>query len=89
MSQQHSTSSQWHDCKHVLPKDSEKVLVCRQPVVKLLRRSSITISQCRHTTSGPIWDCDQNEWAVLPTALLRRVTHWMPLPAAPVTPEDA
>ena len=78
---------QWHDCMYILPKDSEKVLVYRQPVVKLLRRSLITISQCRHTTSGPIWDCDQNEWAVLPTALFRRVTHWMPLPAPPSTPE--
>lgn len=82
-----STSPQWHECKHILPKASEKVLVYRQPVVKLLGRPVIFISHCQHTTSGPIWDCDQSDWMFMPTALIRRVTHWMPLPAPPSTPE--
>lgn len=75
--------TQWFSCATMLPMHGQRVLVYRQSVVNLIRKSSITISQCHHTTSGPIWDCDQNQWA------LRRVTHWMPLPDAPVTPQEA
>ena len=83
------TAHQWQACSQLLPENGQRVLVYRKPVLALIRTGHITISQCRHTASGPIWDCDQNEWAVLPTALFRRVTHWMPLPAEPVMSEAA
>lgn len=79
------TTHQWHDCSQILPGYDEEVLVYRCRVFGLVRNGHITISQCRQTTSGPVWDCDQSHWGFLPPGLIRCVTHWMPLPAAPDT----
>lgn len=82
------TAHQWQACGQLLPENGQRVLVYRKPTMAIIRSGHINISQCRLTTSGPIWDCDQsNVW--LPSGLLRYVTHWMPLPAEPVNNPEA
>ena len=75
----------WVPIYERLPKHNETVLVWRRGVYQRLSPGRLEITQFRLTGDGPMWDCDQIHWPAvpLPTALIRRVTHWMPLPAGP------
>ena len=72
----------WVPCANLLPDSGTDVLVWRVGAFRRLDPGHVSISRCRMTTSGPLWDADQHSW-MLPSFLVRRVTHWMPLPDGP------
>jgi len=72
----------WVPTGERLPSHNATVLVWRAGVFDRLTPGHAQITRFRLTGDGPKWDADQHNWP-LPTALMRHVTHWMPLPAGP------
>jgi hypothetical protein len=72
----------WVPTGERLPSHNATVLVWRRGVFDRLTPGHAHITKFRLTGEGPRWEVDQHNWP-LPPALVRRVTHWMPLPAGP------
>lgn len=74
----------WVPTGERLPSHNATVLVWRAGVFDRLTPGSTQITTFRLTGDGPQWNSDQHHWP-LPPSLVCRVTHWMPLPAPPVS----
>ena len=72
----------WVPISERLPSHNATVMVWRSGVIKRLIPGQVQITTCRLTDNGAKWDADQHNWS-LPVWIVRRVTHWMPLPEPP------
>ena len=83
-SEQPSNLGTWVPVDERLPSHNATVLVWRAGVYTRLTPGLVQITKFYLTGDGPKWDSDQFGWPI-PPMLVRRVTHWMPLPAGPAT----
>jgi hypothetical protein len=72
----------WVPTGERLPSHNATVLVWRCGVFNRLTPGHVQITTFRLTGDGPRWDADHYSLP-LPASLVRRVTHWMLLPAGP------